>query len=103
MDESNAAKRNAPHIRRVAEFADQVFALKSLVTEGADWSDIRSAAASIAREIRSLYNNREMALVCTKLDEAAFWCDEKDIEQVRVKLTEARGWVTNYMDVLATD
>lgn len=103
MDESNAAKRNAPHIRRVAEFADQVFALKSMVTEAAEWADIRNTAASIARDIRGLYNNREMALVCTKLDEAVIWCDEQDIEQVRAKLTEARGWASIYMKVLSED
>lgn len=100
---TEAEKRNSPHIRRVSDFAEQILAVKALVTEDAKFNKVSEQAKLLANQLRALFNNREIALVCTKLDEVSIWTAEKDIEQIRTKLTEARGWCLNYIELLKAD
>lgn len=108
MDESTAAKRNKPHIDKANELADQILAVNSMLVFGEDaekndFGKVAEASSVIFRSIRSTYNNREMALVCTKLQEAMHWCDEKNTAQVKYRLTEAKNWCLEYAKVLAQD
>lgn len=108
MAETEAEKKNVVHIRRVAEFADQIFALNTTIKTdkglaSKDNSKLLDAAASILRTIRGHFNNREMSLVCTKLEEASHWMVEGNAEQVKLKLTEARNWAIAYIEFLKTD
>lgn len=108
MDETLAAKRNAPHINKVKEYADQIFAVNSTLIFGKeaeknDFGKASEAASVILRDIRSQFNNREMALVCTKLQEAIHWCEEKNTTQVKFRLTEAKNWCKEYIRILSED
>lgn len=101
-------KRNAPHINKAKQFADQIFAVHSTLVfgEGAannDFGKAAEAAGVILNEIRGSYNNREMSLVCTKLEEAIDWCKEENTTQAKYKLTEAKNWCMRYARVLSSD
>lgn len=100
--------RNAPHIRKVNQLADQIFAVNSLLVFGAKAGDntfgeAQEGARIILVDIRDSYNNREMALVSTKLEEAMFWCEENNTAQAKFKLTEAMHWCRKYVSVLSSD
>jgi hypothetical protein len=107
MDDT-AAKRNAPHINKANEYADQLIAVNSTLVFGEkaeenDFAKTAEMAGAILNQIRSNYNNREMSLVCTKLQEAIQWCEEKNTTMVKYRLTEAKNWCREYARILATD
>lgn len=101
-------KRNAPHILKVNNLANQIIAVHSLLVFGEDavnndFGKTAEAAGIILQDIRSSFSNREMALVVTKLQEAIHWCKEENTAQVKFKLTEAKNWCKEYVRVLSDD
>lgn len=102
MDDSTAARRNAPHIQRVKTLANKILAVNKLV-KAKKFKEVAQESATISSEIRGLYSNRELALACTKLDEVNIWCEVKNADQIDAKLVESYGWCEAYIQTLMTD
>lgn len=105
---STQAKRNAPHIAKVKTIQDQLIAVNSLIKKEAKTKDvehekldkINAAIGAVLNDVRGNYNNREMALVVTKLQEATHAVNRKDFNSAKLKIDEARDWAGEYIKTL---
>lgn len=93
-------KRNYVHIERIKKYRKTLTDLIGEVNEGTNWANLELKVTEFTKEIVGQYNNREMSLVLTKLQESGCWLEEQDIEATVAKLKEARYWAGEYLKTL---
>jgi hypothetical protein len=100
MDEqTTTSNRNAPHIQRVETIQKQIISVAALADDK-KFDKASEAVDLIRKDVQSSYNNREMSLVATKLQEASFSLKREDKKQSITKLEEAHDWAGQYIKVL---
>lgn len=98
--DSSEPKRNQVHFDRLKKYRKQITAVIKTVNEDVDWVVLTVAVSDLIKDISGQYNNREMSIVLTKLQECGCWLEEQDIECTVAKLKEARYWAGEYLKTL---
>lgn len=107
MEES--AKRNAPHIHRVNLIKGRIETLIKEVNEKEITEEtlilIRNTINNNITDIKGTYNNREMAIVVSKLQEAGHWIavdnpSKHEFQIASDRLREANNWASEYIKTL---
>lgn len=95
-------KKNEVHIKRVKGIIESISNTRALTAgKEVDFKRIKNEIAGIRKGAEGAFNNREMALVNTKLQEASHWADEHVKSMVVRRLTEACNWAREYIEILS--
>lgn len=95
------AKKNAPYTQIATNIKLRAEAgAKAAKEKEHSWAETEEGIQVILKEVVGRFNNREMSLVVTKLQEASHWVNEKNRSQVVAKLTEAKNWAGEYIKTL---
>jgi hypothetical protein len=94
------AKRNEVYIKTVVAFQHDIVAIGDSVKKDCDWSRVAVEIRLVRENIARHFSNREMALAVTKLQEAGFWVNSKNVTQTKNRLVEASNWAGAYIETL---
>lgn len=101
MGAINELRKNDVHIKQVENIQQRIAAhAKACKDKTHSYAETISGVSEINRTVSTTFNNREMSLVATKLQEAEHWCGEENRTQAVLRLTEAKNWAGEYIKVL---